>query len=232
MALQELVRNPFRLSDFLIRMFLVVAGKTMAAEALSFDIGCPLMVVNAAELLNAYVGQTGKNIVAVFKDAKQKEAVLVFDEAEALFGARNVASGSSLSRHDNLNVGLLLQNIESYNGICIVITNHREAIDEAFFRRFTYVLQFEQPGPRQREKLWKSIVPEDCPVAADVSYSNLANRYEMCGGDIKSSLLRAASRAALRSEKDRLVRMGDLEKACQEEVTKRSSSGASKNIYL
>lgn len=186
------------------------------------------MVVNTAELMSKYVGETGKNIVAVFREANQKGAVLVFDEGEGLFGARSQGGDSSTGRHDTLNVGLLLQHVENFSGVCIVITNHRDVIDEAFFRRFHYVLEFELPGPGQREKLWGFIVPKECPLAKDVKLSILANRYEMCGGDIKSALLRAASRAALRlKDKDRVVSMKDLELSCKEEVSKRSNENPS-----
>jgi len=207
-------------------------GKSLAAEAISFDIGNPLMVVNTSELVNKYVGETGKNIASVFRDAKQKGAVLVFDEGEALFGHRGTGGGSSVSRHDDLNVGLLLQHIEQFSGVCIIITNHSEAIDEAFFRRFQYVLKFEPPTARLREQLWRSIIPKECPLAPDVSLKTLASRFEMCGGNIKSALLRAASRAALRAtEKDRVVRMKDLEDSCQEELQK-GPSGATQNVYI
>jgi SpoVK/Ycf46/Vps4 family AAA+-type ATPase len=207
-------------------------GKSLAAEAISFDIGSPLMVVNTSELVNKYVGETGKNITSVFRDAKHKGAVLVFDEGEGLFGHRSKGNGSSVSRHDDLNVGLLLQHIEHFSGVCIVITNHSEAIDEAFFRRFNYVLKFEFPSARLREQLWRSLLPKECPLASDISLSVLANRFEMCGGDIKSALLRAASRAALREKDvDRIVTMKDLEQSCQEEVEKRSDK-TSANIYI
>lgn len=206
----------------------------MAAEAIGFDTGSPLMVVNTAELVNKYVGETGKNIVSIFRDAKRKGAILVFDEGEGLFGSRSTGSPSSSGRHDNINVGLLLQYIESFGGVCIVITNHQEAIDEAFFRRFHFVVKFELPGPRLREQIWKSMIPKECPLSADVSLSTLANRYELCGGDIKSALLRAASRAALRfEEKCRIVSMKDLEESCQEETSKKSNANTvNEHIYM
>ena len=93
-----------------------------------------------AELVSKWVGETGKNINKIFANAKSKDAILVFDEAEGLFGSRQ-SSGGSTSRHDNLNVGLLLQYIENFSGICVVITNMKESIDEAFFRRFRFVLE-------------------------------------------------------------------------------------------
>lgn len=205
----------------------------MAAEAISFDLGVHLMVVNSAEVVNKYVGQTGKNISALFQDAQQKGSVLVFDEGEGLFGSRGTGSSSSVSRHDNLNVGLLLQHIESFAGVCIVITNHATTIDDAFFRRFDYVLQFTKPSCRERERLWESILPKECPLGPGVSLSTLANRFELSGGDIKSALFRAASRAALRTnDKDRILRMQDLEEACQEELNKRSEGRGHGGMYI
>lgn len=201
-------------------------GKTMAAEAIGFDLGSPLIVVNSAELVNKYVGETGKNIEAIFTEAQSKDAVLVFDEGEGLFGTRQEGS-DSVSRHDTINVGLLLQHMENFTGVCIVVTNQKAAIDEAFFRRFHYVLNFEPPSMRQREELWKSIVPDDCPLGGDVSFSSLANKYELCGGGIKSAVLRGATRAALRlDESDCLITMKDLEDACEEEVSKGSNSAS------
>lgn len=208
-------------------------GKSMAAEAISFDLGCPLMVVNAAELVNKYVGQTGKNIVSAFKDARNSGAVLVFDEGEGLFASRNSGTSSSTSRHDNLNVGLLLQHVESFPGVCIVITNLADAIDEAFFRRFNHVVEFDKPGPRLRRRLWQMIIPAECPLAPDVSTERLADQFDLSGGEIKSALLRAASRAALRMDEDnRILKMADLEESCEEEVSKQKGRRPRMSMYI
>lgn len=204
----------------------------MAAEAISFDLGVHLMVVNAAEVVNKYVGETGKNISALFREAQQKGSVLVFDEGEGLFGSRSSTS-SSASRHDNLNVGLLLQQIESFAGVCIVITNRPSCIDDAFFRRFDYVVKFEKPSPRVRERIWAALLPKECPLGPAVNLSTLANRYELSGGDIKSALFRAASQAALRkADVDRILRMQDLEDACQEEIEKRAGKNGHFGMYM
>jgi len=199
-------------------------GKTMAAEAIGFELGRPLMVINIAELMSKWVGETGKNIQSVFDIAKKKDAVLVFDEAESLFGKRSMDSGSSCSRHDTLNVGLLLHHIETFGGVCIVISNLKSAIDEAFFRRFRFVMDFEPPGLPQRKLLWEKMIPKACPLAKDVSLETLAQRYELSGGDIRSALLRAATRAALRGDYRRKIFMEDLIESCDEEVKKRGSN--------
>ena len=200
----------------------------MAAEAIGFDLGRPLLVVNVAELVDKYVGQTGKNIQAVFQDAKKKDAVLVFDEAEGLFASRESGSSGSTSRHDAMNVGLLLQYIENFSGICIAITNMKSSIDEAFFRRFRFVVEFALPDLATREKIWKLMIPKDCPLDKNVDFRRLASQYAMSGGNIKNALLRAATCAALRNnEKQRVVTMNDLDKACTAESDKNGKMGMS-----
>jgi SpoVK/Ycf46/Vps4 family AAA+-type ATPase len=109
-------------------------GKSLSAQAVAFELGKPLKVVNCSNLLSKWVGESSKNIEAVFTDATNNDAVLVFDEAEALFGTR--AGSGDASRHDTMNVGLLLHHMETFNGVVMVITNMKQAIDEAFFRRF------------------------------------------------------------------------------------------------
>ena len=201
-------------------------GKTMAAETIGFDLGRPLLVVNVAELVSKWVGETGKNITQIFSTAKAKDAILVFDEAEGLFGSRK-SNGGSTSRHDNLNVGLLLQYIESFAGICVVITNMKESLDEAFFRRFRFVLEFKMPSVEEREKIWKVTLPEQCPIANDVDFGELARRYELSGGGVKNSLLRAATMAALRDGGKNILTMGDLKAACEAEEGKTGNKSAS-----
>mmetsp|Transcript_4026 Transcript_4026/g.7418 ORF Transcript_4026/g.7418 Transcript_4026/m.7418 type:complete len:112 (-) Transcript_4026:44-379(-) len=100
----------------------------------------------------------------------------------------------------------------------------KNAIDNAFFRRFRFVLDFEMPDVSQREDLWKTLLPPECPLDSDVSLRELASRYTMCGGDIKNSIMRAATRAALRSdEEDRKVTMSDLTSACEAEMLKKGA---------
>ena len=208
-------------------------GKIMAAEAIGFELGRPLLVVNVAELVSKWVGEMGKNIKAVFVDAKKRDAILVFDEAEAIFGHRSDNSSSSTARHDIMNVGLLLQSIEHFPGICIVITNQKHVIDEAFFRRFRLVLDFDKPDRLAREKMWKLLVPADTPLSSDVSFCDLAHRFELCGGDMKNAFLCAATQAALRTDATkRIVTMGDLERACHAEQNKMGKYyGTGQDIY-
>lgn len=131
-----------------------------------------------------------------------------------------------------MNVGLLLQYIENFPGVCIVITNMKDAIDEAFFRRFRYVLDFDLPDAATREEIWKRTVPKACPLAKDVSFDELARRYAMSGGNIKNALLRAATTAALKPNvKEQVVTMNDLDKACSAEMEMRGNRQGQSNMY-
>lgn len=209
-------------------------GKTMAAEAIGFELGRPLLVVNVAELVSKWVGDTAKNIKAVFVDAKKRDAILVFDEGEALFSRRCGDTSSSTARHDTMNVALLLQSIEQFPGVCIVITNQKHIIDEAFFRRFRLVLDFGKPDIAAREKMWKMLVPKDTPLSSDVSFSDLAARFELCGGDMKNAFLCAATQAALRpTAANRILTTDDLVRACQAEQRKleRCTAGSALDMY-
>lgn len=169
------------------------------------------------------MGETEKGIQAVFEEAEKTNSVLVFDEAEGLFASRTTSPDSSAGRCYNLCVGVLLQYIENYNGICIVITNMKQAIDAAFFRRFRFVLNFEMPNAGLRELLWKTALPQECPLASDVSFATLS-RYEIAGGGIKNAVVTAATQAALRHYKDKesKITMNDLIMACDAEVAKQA----------
>lgn len=208
-------------------------GKTMAAEAIGYDLGKPLKVVNCAQLISKWVGESQKNIEAVFDEARQVDAVVVFDEAEGLFGSRADTGGDGAGRHDSMNVGILLHHIETFPGVVVVITNMRERIDPAFFRRFKFVMEFPVPDAEHRKKLWRLLLPTEAPLAADVDLDVLANRYVMAGGNIKSVVFRAASRAALRKDAaSRVITMADLTSASEEEMQKEiGSSSAHLSMY-
>ena len=137
-------------------------------------------MVNCANLTSKWVGDTPKNIEAVFSDAKAVDAVLVFDEAEGLFGKR--LSGESDADKEYINMtGILLHEIEQFPGIVILITNLLANFDSAFQRRLTYQLEFKIPTAELRERLWRSIIPPECPKADDVDFPKLAQQYEMAG---------------------------------------------------
>jgi SpoVK/Ycf46/Vps4 family AAA+-type ATPase len=208
-------------------------GKTMAAEAIGYDLGKPLKVVNCAQLLSKWVGESQKNIDAIFENAKAVDAVLVFDEAEGLFGARSSDGGDGSSRHDTMNVGVLLHHIETFPGVVVVITNLRERVDSAFFRRFKFALEFRVPNETLRARLWRLLIPEEAPLAEDVNMEELARRFPLTGGAIKSAVFRAASRIALRvNVEERVIRMADLLRAGEEELEKEQVRISDLTMYL
>ncbi|KAJ5071028.1 atpase [Anaeramoeba ignava] len=199
-------------------------GKTLAAEAIGFETGKPLKIVNAAEVLSKFVGDTSKNIDSLFHQAAVHDSLLVFDEAEGLFGKRHLDQTNSVDRYANVDVGLLLYHMEQYNGIVILCTNKIDLIDPAFFRRMKYVVDFSLPSPSLREKLWKILIPNAAPCDSDIQFSLLARDFAFAGGNIKNAIFRAASKVALRDEGDRSIHMDDLIKAARDEQRKMEKS--------
>jgi SpoVK/Ycf46/Vps4 family AAA+-type ATPase len=193
-------------------------GKSLAAEAVGYEVGRPLKVVNCGELLSKWVGESTKNIDSIFEEGRNSDAILVFDEAEGLFGSRTDMS-TSTDRYANVDVGVLLYHIERYPGIVILTTNLIDNIDKAFFRRLKFILHFKSPSRPLRAKLWKLLIPAEAPVADDINFEELSYP-EMNGGDVKGAVFKAASRAALRPAETRKITMKDLQEAAQEEVSK------------
>ncbi|PRP75012.1 hypothetical protein PROFUN_07405 [Planoprotostelium fungivorum] len=208
-------------------------GKTLAAEAVAFSTGKPLKFVNTGELVSKWVGDTGKNINSIFEEAQANDAVLFFDEADAIFG-RRTAVVTSTDKYSNQGTGLLLYHMEHYKGIVILSSNLISEIDPAFFRRIKFVVEFEIPAAAERVSLWRKLIPKECPLDASVKLGDLANRYNFSGGQIKSCVIRAATRAALRSrregQKDVGILQSELEAACKEELEK-DGRGANAGFY-
>ncbi|GIM08475.1 hypothetical protein Vretimale_12482, partial [Volvox reticuliferus] len=201
-------------------------GKTLAAEAVGYETGRPLKVVNCAGLVSKWVGDTPKNIDALFADARALDAVLVFDEAEGLFGTRPTEMGSASDRYAAMDVGVLLYHLETHPGIVVLITNQPSAIDKAFHRRIRFMLNFQMPDAALRAKLWRTAVPQQTPLAGDVDWSALGDRYELSGGAIRNAVIRAATRAALRmtagadTSSGGAVSMADLTAEAAEEANR------------
>jgi len=193
-------------------------GKTLAAKAIGFETGKPLKIVNCAELVSKWVGETGKNIEAIFKEARSIDAILVFDEAEGMFARRSSSSGDTASdRYANLDTGLLLYHLERFPGIVILTSNLMDNIDSAFFRRLRFVINFALPELDSREKLWQSHIPSATPIHENVDFKQLASRFKFSGGNIKNCVFKAAATAALRFDVDRKITMQDLQKAAEDE---------------
>ncbi|NKE71678.1 ATP-binding protein [Candidatus Manganitrophus noduliformans] len=172
-------------------------GKTVCAEAIAHALGLKLLIVNYAEAESMWVGQTPKNIVATFQAAAEQNAVLFFDEADAIATRRSAGAPTPHSREMNLTVNVLLRELESFNGIVIFATNLAANFDPAFERRIRTHVLFEMPGVEERARIWElQIHPKKTPLAPDVDFRRLAERYELSGGDIKNAVIKAASGAA------------------------------------
>jgi SpoVK/Ycf46/Vps4 family AAA+-type ATPase len=168
--------------------------------------------------VSKYVGDSGKNIEAVFQEARAADAVLVFDEAEGIFAKRVAGGGSSSDRYANQDTGLLLHHLENFSGIAILTTNCRDELDDAFYRRIHFHIEFTAPDTSIRAKLWASEIPKRAPTK-DVSTDALAREFpSFVGGNIRNAVIKAASRAAIRSTDKQVITMADLRKAAEEEM--------------
>jgi len=191
-------------------------GKTLAAvEIVPGELGYPVRRVAASQVISMWVGQTARNLDALF-GANHEQSVLVVSEAEALFG-RRVGGGSATDRHANHDTATLLQQLERFRGVLILDTNRLEDFDEAFLRRIRYKVPFVKPGPTERERLLRTLVPTQMPVAADVDFGVLA-RIPFTGAEARNGIAQAAAEAWLRGEGERVVSQGDLEQALRAEV--------------
>src|SRR4051794_36512579 len=172
-------------------------GKTICAEAIAHSLGRRLLLVRYAELESLWMGETPKNIAAIFRTARDEKAVLLFDEADAIAGRRSTAVDFGFQRESNTVVSVLLQELESYNGVVIFATNLAANFDPAFERRIRTHVLFEMPGEAEREQIWRvQLHPARTPLAADVDFRALALAYEVSGGDIRNAVLKAALAAA------------------------------------
>jgi hypothetical protein len=171
-------------------------GKTICAEAIAHALGKPLLVVRYNELESQWAGATAKNVAAVFASAAEQDAVLFFDEADAIAGRRFTSVDQGYQREANAVVNVLLRELEEFPGVVIFATNLAANFDPAFERRIRTHILFEQPGPEEREKIWRvQIHHRKTPLAPDVDFAALAERYPASGGDIKNAVLKAAQMA-------------------------------------
>ena len=166
-------------------------GKTMAAECIARRLGMDLFKVDLSSIVSKWVGETEKNLGAIFDRAEAAQAVLLFDEADALFGARTNV-GNAVDRYANLETNYLLQRIEDYDGVALLSSNLKQNIDEAFTRRFHFVIEFPFPDKPSREEIWHRAFPTQAPLADDVDFGFLADKFKFTGGNIKNAVLRSA----------------------------------------
>jgi SpoVK/Ycf46/Vps4 family AAA+-type ATPase len=183
-------------------------GKTICAEAIAHALGMKLLVVNYAEVESMWVGETPKNIVAAFRAATEQNAVLFFDEADAIASRRSAGSGLPHMREANITVNVLLRELEEFNGVVIFATNLAANFDPAFERRIRTHVRFEMPGLEERERIWQvQVHPSKTPLARDVDFRVLAERYPASGGDIKNAVIKAAVAAAAEPGADAVKRI-------------------------
>jgi hypothetical protein len=168
-------------------------GKTMAAEVVANELRLDLYRIDLSQVVSKYIGETEKNLRRVFDAAEEGGAILLFDEADALFGKRSEVKDSH-DRYANIEVSYLLQRMESYRGLAILTTNMKSALDAAFMRRIRFVVQFPFPNAEQRAEIWRRIFPPDTPTEG-LDVSKLA-RLNVAGGNIRNITLSAAFLAA------------------------------------
>ena len=169
-------------------------GKTLAAEVIAGMLGLTLLKIDLSQVVSKWVGETEKNLEAAFRRAENSQALLFFDEADALFGKRGEVK-HGMDRYANLEVGFLLQRLEQSDALVILASNLKENLDKAFTRRFHYIIHFPRPETAERERIWRLAFPPGTPVARDVDFSALAY-LDMTGAAIVGAARSAALLAA------------------------------------
>jgi hypothetical protein len=191
-------------------------GKTMAASIIARELGLEMYRIDLSAVVSKYIGETEKNLDRVFNEAQTSNAVLFFDEADALFGKRSEVKDAH-DRYANIETAYLLQRMEGYDGIVILATNLGRNIDEAFARRMFETIEFPFPDAAHRQRIWRAILGAGAPVASDVDVEFLARQFELSGGNIRNVVLAAAYAAAAANAP---ITMQDLIRATARELHK------------
>jgi hypothetical protein len=191
-------------------------GKTMAAEVLASELGLDLYTVDLATVVDKYVGETEKNLDRIFGEAERVNGVILFDEADALFGKRSEVSDAH-DRYANVEVAYLLQRMEQFEGIAVLATNLRANLDEAFTRRLDALVDFPDPEEEYRRRLWERSLGTTMPRDANLDLDFLARAFKLSGGAIRNIVVAAAYAAA---EEQRAMSMADLIRATHREYLK------------
>jgi SpoVK/Ycf46/Vps4 family AAA+-type ATPase len=190
-------------------------GKTMSAEVVASELGLDLYVVNLATVVDKYIGETEKNLDRIFAESDDVNGVLLFDEADALFGQRSEVRDSH-DRYANIEVAYLLQRMETFDGLAVLATNLRSNLDEAFTRRLDLIVDFPMPDRDLRRGLWAHCL-SPLSIGGDVDLDFCAEAFELSGGDIRSIAVTIAYRAAAG---DHDVSMADVIAAVGQEYRK------------
>lgn len=186
-------------------------GKTLAAEAIAFELGRPIRRINAAQVVWKWVGEGPRSLEQLLADARQHDALLLVDEADMLFASGANAPSSSLG------VSTLLREMEQFPGVAILASNLPEHLDAAARQRFRFVLEFPLPNVTARQALWRAHVPDLVPLAPDVSWEELAHAFALSGAQIRNACIKAAARAAQRAPSGRTLSQAELLAAAREE---------------
>jgi hypothetical protein len=191
-------------------------GKTMAAEVIAADLGVDLLKIDLSQIVSKYIGETEKNLRELFDSAASANAILFFDEADALLGKRSDVRDAH-DRYANTETAYLLQKMEEYPGITILATNLRQNMDAAFTRRMRFIVDFPFPEDEDRLRIWRSVFPPEVPLGPDVDLPSLARQFRLAGGSIRNVALAAAFLAA---EQHHPVSMRHLMRATMRELQK------------
>lgn len=170
-------------------------GKTMAAEIIAYALGLDLYKIDLSGVVSKYIGETEKNLDRIFTAAEQANAILFFDEADALFGKRSEVRDSH-DRYANIEISYLLQKMETYEGLAILATNLQRNLDESFIRRLAFTVHFPFPDEASRLSIWQGVWPHDTPKARGLDLAFLARQFKLSGGNIRNIALAAAFAAA------------------------------------
>jgi SpoVK/Ycf46/Vps4 family AAA+-type ATPase len=191
-------------------------GKTMAAEIIAGELGLDLFKIDLSSVVSKYIGETEKNLAAIFRAAQDINGILLFDEADALYGKRSEVRDSH-DRYANIEISFLLQQMEQYEGIAILATNLRQNMDEAFIRRLQFAVEFPFPDAEDRSRIWEVHFPAEAPRDADIDFALLGREFRIAGGNIKNAVLAAAFMAA---EQDAPIGMDHILRATRRELQK------------
>lgn len=191
-------------------------GKTMAAEVIANELGLDLFRIDLSSVVSKYIGETEKNLERIFNAAVRSNSVLLFDEADSLFGKRSAVNDAH-DRYANVEISYLLQKMEQYEGITILTSNLRGNIDEGFWRRLAFTVHFPFPDEETRLEIWKRIWPAETTLDPELNLAPLARGFKLSGGNIRNIALSAAFLAAAQS---RHVQLSDILRATRREYAK------------
>jgi len=192
-------------------------GKTLTASLLGKISDLEVYHIDLSMVVSKYIGETEKNLEKIFQQAKHKDWILFFDEADALFGKRTKISDAH-DRYANQEVSYLLQRVEDYGGVVILATNQRSNLDDAFTRRFQSIIHFPMPKPRERLQIWKQSFSGKTSLTEDVNLKDIASEYELSGGSIMN-VIRYATLMTLRRD-ERTICQGDIQEGIRKELVK------------